>query len=190
VLGNEDVEYMVYLDDLFSKDDHRRHDQYHPFANYHSVVTEKRTTIASSGLTKINREERQKLSFDKHILIVDDDPDITLTFKKGLEAENDENNKTLFKVYTYNDPLEALSHFKPNFYDLLLVDINMPKMDGFGFSSKILELDVNVRICFMSSGQINQEALREQYPTLSYGCFITKPVTIQELIRKIRAEVD
>jgi DNA-binding response OmpR family regulator len=66
----------------------------------------------------------------------------------------------------------------------------MPKMDGFGFSSKILELDVNVRICFMSSGQINQEALREQYPTLSYGCFITKPVTIQELIRKIRAELD
>jgi CheY-like chemotaxis protein len=181
---------MVYLDDLFSKDDHRRHDQYRPVANYHSVVTEKRTTIASSGLTKINREERQKLSFDKHILIVDDDPDITLTFKKGLEAENDENNKTLFKVYTYNDPLEALSHFKPNFYDLLLVDINMPKMDGFGFSSKILELDVNVRICFMSSGQINQEALREQYPTLSYGCFITKPVTIQELIRKIRAELD
>ena len=179
----------MYLDDLFSKDDHRRHDQYHPFANYHSVVTEKRTTIASSGLTKINREERQKLSFDKHILIVDDDPDITLTFKKGLEAENDENNKTLFKVYTYNDPLEALSHFKPNFYDLLLVDINMPKMDGFGFSSKILELDVNVRICFMSSGQINQEALREQYPTLSYGCFITKPVTI-ELVRKLRAELD
>jgi CheY-like chemotaxis protein len=181
---------MVYLDDLFSNDDHHRHDQYHPVANYHSVVTEKRTTIASSRLTKINREERQKLSFDKHILIVDDDPDITLTFKKGLEAENDENNKTLFKVYTYNDPLEALSHFKPNFYDLLLVDINMPKMDGFGFSSKILELDVNVRICFMSSGQINQEALREQYPTLSYGCFITKPVTIQELIRKIRAELD
>ena len=75
---------MVYLDDLFSKDDHHRHDQYHPVANYHSVVTEKRTTIASSRLTKINREERQKLSFDKHILIVDDDPDITLTFKKGL----------------------------------------------------------------------------------------------------------
>ena len=180
---------MLYLDDLFSKDYHRRHDQYPPVANYHSVVTEKRTTIASSGLTKINREERQKLSFAKHILIVDDDPDITLTFKKGLGVQ-DENNKTLFKVYTYNDPLDALSHFKPNFYDLLLVDINMPKMDGFGFSSKILELDVNVRICFMSSGQINQEALREQYPTLSYGCFITKPVTIQELIRKIRAELD
>ena len=67
---------------------------------------------------------------------------------------------------------------------------NLIKAVGFGFSSKILELDVNVRICFMSSGQINQEALREQYPMLSYGCFITKPVTIQELIRKIRAELD
>jgi CheY-like chemotaxis protein len=181
---------MVYLDDLFSKDDHRRHDQYHRGANYHSVVTEKRTTIASSGLTKINREERQELSFAKRILIIDDNADISLTFKKGLEAENDENNKTLFKVYTYNDPLEALSHFKPNFYDLLLVDINMPKMDGFVFSSKILELDVNVRICFMSSGQINQEALSEQYPTLSIGCFITKPVTIEDLVRKLRAELD
>jgi hypothetical protein len=60
---------------------------------------------------------------------------------------------------------------------------------AFRFSSKILELDVNVRICFMSSGQINQEALREQYPTLSIGCFITKPVTI-ELVRKLRAELD
>jgi hypothetical protein len=60
---------------------------------------------------------------------------------------------------------------------------------AFRFSSKILELDVNVRICFISSGQINQEALREQYPTLSIGCFITKPVTI-ELVRKLRAELD
>ena len=62
-------------------------DQYHPVANYTALVTEKRTTIASSGLTKINREERQKLSFDKHILIVDDNRDITLTFKKALEAK-------------------------------------------------------------------------------------------------------
>lgn len=83
-----------------------------------------------------------------------------------------------------------MSHFKPNFYDLLLVDINMPKMDGFGFSSKILELDVNVRICFMSSGQINQEALREQYPTLSIGCFLRKPVSIEFLIRRVEEELE
>ena len=108
-----------------------------------------------------------------------------------MEAENNnENNKTFLKVYTYNNPLEALSKFKPNFYDLLLIDINMPIMNGFEFSAKILEIDVNPRICFMSSGQINQEALREQYPTLSIGCFIIKPVTIEYLVRRVKAELD
>ncbi|MDW0282984.1 MAG: response regulator [Nitrososphaeraceae archaeon] len=72
--------------------------------------------------------------FAKRILIVDDDPDITFTLKKGLEAENDKNgNKTLFKVDSHNNPLKALSEFKPDFYDLILIDINMPKMDGWNF---------------------------------------------------------
>ena len=75
--------------------------------------------------------------FAKRILIVD--TDITFTFKTALEAENNNNknnNKIFLKAYTYNDPLEALSQFKPNFYDLLLVDINMPKMDGFELVAK------------------------------------------------------
>ena len=138
--------------------------------------------------TTIEQEEHQISPFAKRILIVDDDPDITLIFKKGLEAEN--NNRLFFKVYTYNYPLLALSEFKLNFYDLLLVDINMPKMNGFEFSTQILELDINIRICYMSSGQINQEALREQYPTLSIGCFIKKPVTIENLVRRVKAELD
>jgi DNA-binding response OmpR family regulator len=135
------------------------------------------------------QEQQETLSPNtKRILIVDNESDITLTFKKGLETETNENG--LFKVYTYNDPLEGLSQFKPNFYDLLLVDINMPKMDGFEFSTKILELDVNIRICFMSSGLINQEALREQYPTLSIGCFIKKPLEIKDLVRRLKAELE
>jgi DNA-binding response OmpR family regulator len=135
------------------------------------------------------QEQQETLSPNtKRILIVDNESDITLTFKKGLETETNENG--LFKVYTYNDPLEGLSQFKPNFYDLLLVDINMPKMDGFEFSTKILELDVNIRICFMSSGLINQEALREQYPTLSIGCFIKKPLEIRDLVRRLKAELE
>jgi DNA-binding response OmpR family regulator len=66
----------------------------------------------------------------------------------------------------------------------------MPKMNGFELSTKILEIDINPRICFMSSGQINQEALRELYPTLSIGCFIRKPITIDELVRRVKAELD
>jgi CheY-like chemotaxis protein len=133
----------------------------------------------------------EKLSaFARRILIVDDDPDIIFTFKKGLEAENEKNNKTFFKVYTHNNPLSALSEFKPDFYDLILIDINMPKMDGIELSNKILELDANVKICLVTAGESNIEVLRELYPTRSMGCFITKPITIENLVRRVKAELE
>jgi CheY-like chemotaxis protein len=137
-------------------------------------------------------QQKEKLSpFTKRILIVDDHPDIILTFKKGLEAENEySSGKIFFQVYAYDDPLLALSEFKLNFYDLLLVDVNMPKVNGFEFSEKILELDVNVRVCYISAGEMNTEALREQYPTLSIGCFIKKPITIENLVRRVKAELE
>ena len=78
----------------------------------------------------------------------------------------------------------------PDFYDLMLVDINMPKMNGFDFCAKILGLDINPRICFMSSAFINQEALKEQYPSLSIGCFIERPITMENLIRKAKSELE
>jgi DNA-binding response OmpR family regulator len=54
-----------------------------------------------------------------------------------LQAENEYSSKIFFQVYAYDDPLLALSEFKPNFYDLLLLDVNMPKVNGFEFSEKI-----------------------------------------------------
>jgi CheY-like chemotaxis protein len=143
-------------------------------------------------LTQNGTEEQQELSsVSKRILIVDDDPDITLTFKKGLEAENEKSNNTaVLEVYTYNDSLIALSEFKPHFYDLLLVDINIPKLNGFELSEKILELDINIRVCYITAGELNIGALREQYPTLSFGCFIKKPVTIDNLVSRVKTELD
>jgi two-component SAPR family response regulator len=72
----------------------------------------------------------------------------------------------------------------------MLVDINMPKVNGFEFSEKILKLDVNVRVCYVSAGEMNIEALREQYPSLSIGCYIRKPVTIENLVRRVEAELE
>jgi DNA-binding response OmpR family regulator len=137
-------------------------------------------------------ERKERLSpFTKRILIVDDDPDITFIFKKAFqEASRIGGNKTSFHVNIYNDALVALSEFKPDYYDLMLVDINMPEMNGFEFSVKVLEMDANPRICFMSSGLINQEALREQYPSLSFGCFINKPVSMENLIRIVKSELE
>ena len=135
--------------------------------------------------------DSEKLSlFAKRILIVDDDPDITLTFKKGLEAENEKSSKIFFKVDSCNNPLQALSEFKPDYYDLILIDINMPKMDGIELSCKILELDANVKICLVTAGESNIEVLRELYPTGSIGCFIKKPVSIDQLVRRVKAELE
>jgi DNA-binding response OmpR family regulator len=119
----------------------------------------------------------------KIILIVDDDPDVASIFSIGLEDEG-------FTVDTYNDPLEALSNFKPSFYDLLLIDINMPKMNGFELCTQILKFDVNVRICFITAGETNIQALREVYPLINVGCFIKKPVTIDYLVKRIKAELE
>ena len=142
------------------------------------------------------KEKETKDPFLKRILVVDDEPDVTLTFKVGLEGyhygnHNDDNNdKTRFEVYTYNDPLEALSEFKPHFYDLMLVDVYMPNMNGFQLCEKILELDVNIGVCFISAAEINIEALREVYPKLSFGCFMKKPVAIEYLVKRLLAELD
>jgi CheY-like chemotaxis protein len=65
----------------------------------------------------------------------------------------------------------------------------MPMMNGIEFTAKILDLDINPSMCFMSSSLINQEALREQYTTLSTGCFIRKPITIEYLIKRVREEL-
>jgi len=136
--------------------------------------------------------ERKKQRFWKKILIIDDEHDITVTFKLGIESSNNilNNDSKNIKVYTYNDPLVALSEFKRDTYDLLLVDIDLPHLNGFELCEKILEIDINVKVCFMTSGEINREALREIYPTLSLGCFLKKPVTIDYLVKRINAELD
>ena len=147
--------------------------------------------LPTDNLQRSQSTVSEKLSpLAKRILIVDDDPDITLTFKKGLEAENEKNSKVFFKVGVCNNPLQALSEFKPDYYDLILIDINMPIMDGIELSSKILELDANVKICLVTAGEANVEVLRELYPMRSIGCFIKKPVTIDYLVRRIKAELD
>ncbi|MFL6398718.1 MAG: response regulator [Nitrososphaeraceae archaeon] len=135
--------------------------------------------------------ETSKDSFLKRILVVDDEPDVTLTFGVGLEGYYyHDNEKIRFEVHSYSNPAVALSQFKPNFFQVLLTDIYMPHMNGFELSQKILELDSNIRVCFMSAAEVNIEALREVYPSLSFGCFIKKPVTIEYFAKRLLAELD
>lgn len=121
----------------------------------------------------------------KRILVVDDNSDIALTLRLGLE-----DNDSTMQVNCYDNPINALSDFKPNFYDLLLIDINMPMMDGFELCQKLLQRDLNVRVCFMTAGEINLDAVREVHPLKSIGCFIKKPITTDALLKLIRAELE
>ena len=135
--------------------------------------------------------DNNKIKKAKTILVVDDDQNTTLAVKSGLENENSHTtNRISYLVHTYNFPTLALSEFKPNFYDLLLIDVEMPNMNGFEFSTKILEIDADPMICFMSAADVNYEALREIYPFVNFGCFVKKPILLEHLIRRVRDELE
>ena len=83
----------------------------------------------------------------RRILIVDDEPDITFVFKIGLEDNG-------FVVDTFNDPQQAISNFKADLYDLLLIDIEIPKMNGFEFYREIKKIDHKVKVCFLTASEM------------------------------------
>jgi len=152
-------------------------------------IRERYKVTLDSGSLDSKNVESPTLSSDKlsikRILVVDDNSDIALTLRLGLE-----NNDSTMQVYCYDNPIGALSDFKPNFYDLLLIDVNMPSMDGFELCKKLLQKDLNVRVCFMTAGEINIDAVREAHSLKSIGCFIKKPITTDELVKRIRAELE
>lgn len=118
------------------------------------------------------------------ILIVDDEKDITSFLRKDLENNG-------FEVVTYNDPVSALSNFKPGLYDMILLDIRMPKMDGFELYREIEKIDRKARVCFMTAFEVYYAALKELFPD-SYAsvCFVKKPFAVREFVKRISKEMD
>ncbi len=115
-------------------------------------------------------------------MAVDDDSDITFTLKMSLEKRG-------FSVDVYNDPTEALANFKPDYYDLLLLDVKMPQMNGFELYQEIDKVDRNVKVCFFTAYEAFYETLRKQFLNLKTDCLISKPVSIIDLIKKIDKEL-
>ena len=116
------------------------------------------------------------------ILLVDDEPDITFTIKSIMKENG-------IQIDPFNDPVIALKSYKRYFYDLVVLDIKMPKMDGFELYTKIRELDPNVKICFLTAIATLNEGfikLRSEFDRLiSEGYFIQKPIKTEDLIKKI-----
>ena len=118
----------------------------------------------------------------KKILLVDDEPDITFTIKSIL-------NDNGFYIDTFTDPVTALKFYKINFYDLVILDIKMPKMDGFQLYAKIREKDSKVKICFLTASEMYYEKFREARSELSKAIgenyFIQKPIKNEDLIKRL-----
>ena len=114
----------------------------------------------------------------KRILIVDDEPDVNLAVRIVLEENN-------FIVDSFNDPLLALENFKANLYDVLILDIKMPKKDGFEVYKEVMKIDNRVKVCFLTAGDVNYRSLKETFPTLDENQFIRKPIENTELIRQV-----
>jgi DNA-binding response OmpR family regulator len=113
------------------------------------------------------------------VMIVDDEQDITTIFKMGLE-----NNQ--FIVTTFNDPVEAFSEFRPGLYDLLILDIRMPGMNGFQLYRKIRDVDNKVKVCFLTAFDESRAEFRTSFPFLEeVKCYLKKPITVRDLVRRL-----
>jgi signal transduction histidine kinase/CheY-like chemotaxis protein len=123
----------------------------------------------------------------KRIFLVDDDYDHSITFKIGLELAE-------FEVDAYNDSAIALSKFKPDYYDLLLIDVKMPKIDGIELYEKIRKIDDKVMVWFITAYETYYRALKEvssiSKGEMSSAPVIEKPIEIDKLVKQIKTQLD
>ena len=127
----------------------------------------------------MNSDHQKKQQKQKKILAVDDEPDLTKLCSLALEYHG-------FKVDTFNDPQEALSNYKPGYYDLVILDIKMPKMDGFELYDEIKKKDYKAKVCFLTASELYYEEFRKkEYCALDRDLFIRKPIDNEELLKEV-----
>jgi DNA-binding response OmpR family regulator len=114
---------------------------------------------------------------------VDDDHDIANLYKLSLEHDG-------FIVHSFNDPLMALSNYEAGAYDLLLLDIKMPQMNGFELYQKIRLVDDYPKVCFITAFEEYQTEFKELFPDLNEAdCFIRKPIELESLTKKVKSRL-
>ena len=114
--------------------------------------------------------------------MVDDELDITLTLKIALEQSG------FLQVEAFYDPVLALLRFKAGAYDLAILDIRMPEMNGFQLFRKLREIDNKLKICFLTAAELNhyREADSDIIDELGKDYFVTKPVETTDLINRLK----
>lgn len=102
--------------------------------------------------------------------------------KKGLEQNG-------YRVETSGNPEEVLANYQPGNFDLLLLDIRMPGMNGFELYREIRKIDPKVKVCFVTAFEIYYDEFKRVFPKIHVSCFINKPITIVQLSKLIAEEL-
>ena len=119
----------------------------------------------------------------KKILVVDDEPDLTMNCSLALEYHG-------FKVDMFTDPRKALSNYKPRYYDLVILDIMMPNMDGFQLYDEIKKKDQKAKVCFLTASELYYKEFREnEYKAIDKALFIQKPIQNEELLKEVNRRI-
>ncbi len=120
------------------------------------------------------------------ILIVDDNPEVTESFGLVLEDSG------LFQVAKYSAPRLALSNFRPDQYDLVILDVKMPNVDSFELYDEMKRIDSKLKVCFIGiyDNEETYQTLRGLFPSLEIECFMLKSVSIQGLIERVNMQLE
>ena len=115
----------------------------------------------------------------RRVLLVDDELDIVYLVKVGLERKG-------FEVDSYVDPILALQNFKRGTYQLLILDIKMPKMNGLDFLDKIKKEDDKIKVCFFTASEEFASNYKNVFKnSQDRFLFISKPISIPKMTRQI-----
>jgi DNA-binding response OmpR family regulator len=123
----------------------------------------------------------------KRVLLVDDESDITAALNMALVDYG-------FEVDSYNDPLAALSNFKPSYYDLVILDVKMPEMNGIELYRELEKIHSQIKVCFITAaGETYYELLTEEaeeYCRIHKDMFLQKPFSNKKLVEEIKKRID
>ncbi|HKU49751.1 MAG TPA: response regulator [Nitrososphaera sp.] len=117
------------------------------------------------------------------LLIVDDEPDLRKVMQRGLELAG-------CRVDSMEDPKSALAAFKPGLYELVILDIGLPEMDGFELYEELLRLDSTIKVCFLTAFDMEYFGeFRRRFPNVPGRCFVKKPVALRDLITLVQSQL-
>ena len=121
------------------------------------------------------------------VMVVDDEKDILRIIKRDLEANN--NTFTVDIFSSSEQALQAFEGHPSDYYDLILTDIRMPRMNGFELYRRIKEKNPAVKIAFITAFEINKEEFNKVLPSIDVKDFIIKPISMSDLIIKLKSIV-